>query len=165
MTTVIYRPNAAGTTTNITSGGSTHWDQVNEVGDGAGIYTNSTSYQLDTYNFANPTETGTINSVKVYVKLYTDTSGTSYGKAAIRSGATDYYGSEESVTSSAATYSKTWTTDPATSAAWTWSGINSLEIGVSLKYASGSYVNCVKVYVEIDYTAAAGSSYAIALGV
>ena len=160
---MIYRPNGDGTYTNIASGASPHWDQVNEAGDGSGIYTNSVTYEYDTYAFADPTETGTINSVTVHIRCFTDTAGTSYAKAAIRSGGTMYYGSEESVTSTTTSFSKTWTTDPKTSAAWTWSNLNSAEIGVSLKYGTGSYVNCSQVYVEIDFTRI-GGSYARAIG-
>ena len=165
MTTVTYRPTAAGTYTNVASGDTPHWDAVNEVSaddNTTYISTSSASYQVDTYNFANPTQTGTINSITLYFRCAAAT-GTDYGKAAIYVGSTLYYGSEEAVTTSWTTKSKTWTTNPATSSAWSWSDLNSLEIGVALKKGS-AVVMCTQVYLVIDYTATTGGSYAVVLG-
>lgn len=169
MSTVTYRPNGAGTNTNITyqePNSTSHYDKVDEASpDDATtfVYTTSTSYQADTYAFANPTETGIIDSITVYFRSATYWAGTGYAKAAIYVGSTLYYGSEETLSSTWATFSKTWTTNPGTSAAWTWSDLNALEIGVALKYASGGAADCTQVYVVITYHAA-GGSYAVALG-
>jgi len=51
-------------------------------------------------------------------------------KLAVRSGGTDYAGADKAVPTTAATVASIWETDPATSAAWSESNVNAVEIGV-----------------------------------
>lgn len=170
MSTVTYRPNGAGTNTDITYQepfSTSHYDKVDEESPDDSttyVYTFNITYLVDTYNFANPSETGIIDSIAVYFRSKTIFAGnTGEAKAAIYVGSTLYYGSEENITSTWANFSNTWTTNPATSAAWTWSDLNSLEIGVALKSAANQGVCCTQVYVVITYHPS-GGSYAVALG-
>lgn len=171
MSTATYRPNGAGTNTNIEiqyPASTAHYDKVDEASkddDTTYVYTGSATYRLDTYAFANPTETGIINSITVYAACARSSSCTGKAKVAIyTSGQAAQYGSEETLGTSYVTYEKAWTTNPWTSAAWSWSDLNALEIGVSLKGDDSTYVvKCTQVYIVIDYSAG-GGSYAVALG-
>jgi len=48
-----------------------------------------------------------------------------------------------------------WTTDPNTGEAWTWEAINALQAGFDLKCGDGRS-KCTQLYVEVEYTPAAG---------
>lgn len=117
----------------------------------------ATQYERDLYNIADHTsESGNIGKVIVYFSLSGDESGgqdyTGYAKAAIKTHGAVYVGSEESRTGQTfATKSYTWTNNPATGSAWTWSEIDALQAGVELKGVLGTYGYCTQVYVKVYY--------------
>ena len=61
----------------------------------------------------------------------TDAGGTGL-KPVIRSAGTDYYGTNAVLTATDKTITDIRTTDPATSAAWTISGVNAIEAGMEI---------------------------------
>jgi len=68
---------------------------------------------------------------------------------------TEYDGTEESVVGTAFdTKSYQWTTNPNTSAAWTWDEIDALQIGVDLKGDGSSSAYLTQVYASVSYEAA-----------
>lgn len=158
MAELTIRPNAAGDEANMSPHGDTNnWECVDEASkDDDTTYVDSTSYdnwQRDLYNLEDhTTESGTINSVTVYAyaKRY-DTSDKI--KLAVKSGSTVGEGSEETLTGSYDPYSKEWTTNPDTSAAWTWSEIDSMQAGGSMfkAWVVGN-PHMTQVYVVVDYT-------------
>jgi hypothetical protein len=161
MATEIFRPNAGGTTTELTRwpGAAPPDPNVNytlvdeETPDEAStmVYRGVESYTLDTYNIPDHSEgSETINHVKVYCRMQ---NSPAFGKVAIRTHNTEYYGDEENLTASWVNYSKQWDTNPNTGSAWTWDEIDALEIGVALKGGGGNSARCTQVYVEVDYTA------------
>jgi len=161
MATEIFRPNAGGTTTELTRWPGAAPPDPNEnyklVDEetpddfSTMVYRGVESYALDTYNIPDHSEgSGTINHVKVYCRMENDTAK---GKVAIRTHSTEYYGNEETLTSSWTTYSKQWDTNPNTGSAWTWDEIDALEVGVALKASATASGRCTQVYVEVDYTA------------
>ena len=169
MSTVTYRPNAAGSNTAISSqepSSTSHYDKVDDVtadDNTTYIWTFSLSYELDTFNFANPSETGTISQITVYARCARNSSA--YAKIAIfTSGQAAAYGSEITLTDSWVTSNYTWSTNPWTSSAWSWSDLNSLEIGVALKAGSGGASFCTQVYIVITYITPSGRSYAKVVG-
>jgi hypothetical protein len=160
MATETLRPNAAGDETNIalqypTSG--EHWDKVDEeTADDDSTYVRDypVDYVRDLYNLpAHSVGSGTINSITIYFRIRAY-SGTGYAKPSQKSGGTVTDGTEQTCTTSYETKSQTYTTNPATGAAYTWDEIDALQIGVCVKQTSStSRTYCTQVYVEIDYTA------------
>ena len=105
-------------------------------------------------------ETGIINSVKVYAQVKTvdvqNPTGHGYCDVIIKMGIITYAaGLNYHGNSSLQSY--TWTTNPNTSAAWTWTNIDDLVAGVRLScWWGGKLDQCFsqafQVYVEVDYT-------------
>jgi hypothetical protein len=159
MSQVIIRPDSAGDETNIAvqyPDSGSHWDKVDEVSpdeDATYVY-NFDDYLRDLYNLGAPGVTGTINWVQVWVRCRYE-SAQGYAKTAIKTNGVAYDGSEVAVGSSYADYGTQYNTNPQTGSAWTWTQINALQAGVSLKGAGkGAGAHCTQVYVIIDYTAA-----------
>ena len=155
---LILRPNAAGTTTGLTPSTVPNYacvDETSSDGDTTYVYRGSTTVAYDTYNIPDTTLTGlTIQSITVHI-IARENIFNGYARPEIRIGGADYSGG--SYNSLAGSYTEdtyTWTTNPNTSAAWTWTNINSLEIGVQM-YAqfSGYAPRCTQVWVEVTYTA------------
>lgn len=161
MATETLRPNDVGDESNLSPSAGDNYACVDEAEPDENttyVETTSTSYLRDLYEVeASGVGAGTINSVTVYFRIATEpfAKATTYGKAAIKSGTTADDGDEESLSDDEyVTYSHTWTENPDTSAAWTWSDIADLQIGVSLKSSSTKEeARCTQVYVVIDYTA------------
>jgi len=158
MAVETLRPSAAGDETAIAgvSGAATHWQAVDEASpDDATTYVREwgTSYKRDLYNLDDHSVgSGTINSVTIYFRILSDEK-TAYAKPSQKSGATVTDGTEVTQGASWATKSQQYTTNPATSAAYSWAEIDALQVGVSLKTSvSGWEARCTQVYVEVDYT-------------
>jgi hypothetical protein len=147
------RPNAAGDETSIptqTPSSGYHWDKVDEAsqdGSSTEVVNDTTDYQRDLYNLPVHSGSGTINFIKVY-DCVKRTSAQGRLKVNIKTGGTIYEGSERSLSTNYDLYSEQWSTNPKTSAAWTWDDIDDLQIGANIKYA-----RLTQVYVEVDYTA------------
>jgi hypothetical protein len=161
--TEILRPNAAGDETNIlnqTPSSGAHWDKVDEVtADDDSTYVASgvtdNTYRRDLCAIQDhSTGSGTINFVKVYVRCRIGATPTQASlKIAVKSGITIAESSEITVTTSYANYSQQWNTNPNTGAAWTWSEIDSLQAGLSIRRSTTSNgTRCTQVYVEVNYT-------------
>jgi len=160
----IFRPNAAGDETGINEQypiTGEHWDKVDEEtsdGDGTYVATDSNGWQEDLYNIndhSTQTTGGTINYVRVYMVCRTtvNTTGTT-AYVHIKTNGVEYNGSEETLDINYATYSYQWDDNPQTSASWTWSEIDALQIGVGLRRPGvGEYARCTQVYVEVDFDA------------
>jgi len=127
--------------------------------------TSSTNYELDLFNIEDhSTGSGTINHVTVYAWCYANASPDQASlKIAIKAGTgagapdTVAYGSEETMTTSWALYSKQWTENPKTEAAFTWDEIDALQIGAAGREsvnATTYRTYCTQQYVVVDYTAA-----------
>ena len=162
--TETLRPSAAGDETNISSqepDSGAHWEKVDEAtsdgdGDSTYVYTSSSDWQEDLYNIADhSTGVGTISYVKVYVICRADASPTQTSiYTHIKTNETEDNGSEETVTTSYATYSYQWDYNPQTLDDWTWSEIDALQIGVGLREPTlGQNTNCTQVYAEVGYAA------------
>lgn len=162
MATEILRPNGAGDETGIqnVTGAATHWQAVNEaVADDATTTvhhdTDSTSGR-DLYTIqSSSVGAGTINSVAITIR-FEGTTG--WSKTAIKTHATVY---ESAQLSSGAddtwsTQTVTYTTNPNTGAAWTWSEIAALQIGARNFRDPVQQGRVTQIYATIDYTAASG---------
>ncbi len=125
-------PTGAGNSSNWTPSAGNNWDCVEEVpaSDANYVYTNANDI-LDTYVMGDLV--GGVSEVKcVQVQARTVRQGASTPtnlKLAVRSGGTDYVSGDKAVPASYKSLFNIWETDPATSAAWIVSGVNSAEIG------------------------------------
>ncbi len=157
------RPNANGSITELQrypTSENANYKCVDEtiVNDNDYVYWSGTSWKKDTYNLANRgAVSGVIHSVTVYARCNRagfgmDPSVPNQGKIVIRSSGSYYYGTEFAPTSTFTYYSHTWSVNPATGAAWSWSAIDALEAGISFIGNEGGSSKCSQVYVVVNYT-------------
>lgn len=174
MATETLRPNAAGDECNIdgqlgcdSCASDGHYACVDEVtADDFTTYvkTNSATYLRDLYNLPASSGSGTISKITVYFRCYGKVTGMNF-KASIKSDTTVTDGSEKTLATDYTfeTFSQEWSTNPADSAAWEWTDIDALQIGVSIHGDGSSYAVCTQVYVVVDYTR--GANAAVSIGV
>lgn len=128
-------PDADGTTLQWTnSTGSTSYDLLDETSPNTTDYISSaTANQITTLSMQNlAAGVGAIKALAVTLYMSKDDAGTRTGGAVVRSGGTNYVGATFSFLDTWSFVQTLWTTDPATSAAWTESGVNAVEAGVKL---------------------------------
>lgn len=166
MSTLTLRPNADSYKGLISSSGADHYALVDEAtldeSDYVFVDGGSIGQALyDDYGFPNhSTESETINSVTVKAYCKKVVEGTDANNVSIwplvSIGGTQYYGDAQNLTASTALYTKAWTTNPATSSAWSWTNIDNLIAGIKLSshYTDkNNSVNsyCYQLWVEVDY--------------
>lgn len=168
MATETLRPNAAGDECNITkeSGAACpdHYQNVDEavaddntthVGD------NPTAYRRDLYALANSSGAGTINQIEVFGRFQhrTNIPTQEHAKICIKTGGTVFEQAYQLAAAGTWTdKSKVWATNPDTGNPWTWTEIDSLQVGCSVRRgvpASANRTDCTQLYVVITYTPAA----------
>ena len=165
--TEISRPSAAGDETRIETqepDSGEHWDKVDEDtsdGDNTYVATSTADWQEDLYHMADHSVgSGTIAYVRVYMVLRAvSTPSQSSAYAHIKTGGVEHNGSEDTMTTSYATYSYQWDTNPQTGGVWTWDEIDALQIGVGLRRAiavgsaTAKQTRGTQVYAEVGYGA------------
>ena len=150
--------NSTGTPVNSDSG----WQCVDEANgspnDSDYIQYGASGEDDFTYSAFNVPTGATINSVKVYFRV----NGTAGGATAkIDLNGTWYSASAQNLPSSKTTYSKSWTTDPATGQAWTVAHVNSTgylaQFGVAMSPGDEQNGALAQCSIVVDYTAAASA--------
>jgi hypothetical protein len=125
-------PLAAGALTQWTPLASTNVSQVNETAmDSDASYNSSgTNGQIDLFTQSGLAVTPqTIFAVKVRLACRLDSAGGDTVAGELRSGGSNYAATAQAVLATYSYLDFVWTTDPATSAAWTKTGVNALQIG------------------------------------
>ena len=151
------RPNGVGVSTGFTGqypAAGAHWDKVDDVTPDEGTYVCTTTEKTDLYALQNHSGSGTINSVTVYVRAK-ENNVSADGRLwlALRTHGTNYFGSQNNLTTSWVNYSWVLTTNPNTGLPWTWAEIDALQAGMKGKEYWGMYnVVVTQVYVEVDST-------------
>ena len=162
--TEIIRPTGDSSVACARSTGATNYSCVDEAVTDDADYVDGSSgsdaWVLDLYTLANhSTGSGTINSVSVYGRCReNDIPAQDWVKFALSIGGTTYYSTVVNITPSFDQYSRTWNTNPNTTAAWgsDWAVIDDLIAGVSLyDYKDSAWGFCSQLWVVIDYTPAA----------
>lgn len=134
-------PNGNGTTNQFTGQDADSTDNYLNVDENT-FPDNDTSYNesdtvsnVDLYALANLTgNVGTIHGIQLISKVRkSDTSNPRGLKNLVRSGTTNYEGSELTLTDSYAYKTDRWENDPDTAVAWTESGVNAIEAGVKVE--------------------------------
>lgn len=127
-------PTAAGSSTQLTPSVGANWDNVNDVPYDATTYNSSSTVgQRDTYIMGDLNAgTGTVFGVKDNMIAQKSDAGAASMKAALKSGATVYYDTTAVLGTAISSSSAIRETDPATSAAWTATNVNSIEFGAEV---------------------------------
>jgi len=146
-------------------GGAGTWANLNsDDGDTTYLKSTVTSPQYHCYDMAAFAPSYlTINSVTLYVKSRSAVDSFGMGNydtiivtPYVRISGTRYEGTGASTPSNGSyyTFSKTWTTNPATGLAWTAAVIDAAEFGLrSENYGISSQLNTTYLYVSVDYSA------------
>lgn len=154
-TNLTLEADAAGDETNLTvSGSPTNWQAVSTNNDTTYVYTAGAVYVRDLYSLTDSTVSGPINSVTFYFRIRQTAGGAdTYAKPHFKIGGTVYDGNEQTQAGTSwATKNQAFSTSPATSSNWTWSEINDMQIGISLKNgAGGAQAQASRAYVTVNY--------------
>jgi len=127
------RPTGAGNSTQWTPSAGSNWDCVDEVpaSDADNVVTNAND-QADLYAAGNLV--GTIDSVvcvQVQARAVKEGVATPQNLAlGVRTGATDYFSSDKIIPTAAKSLFNLWVQNPNTSAAWTKTEVDGVEIGI-----------------------------------
>jgi hypothetical protein len=155
--TLTVRPNAVGDESNCAVSGDTPgWKCVDEAvadDDSTYVFCYSGTSPRDLYNLADVDLAGTINYVRVYVRVRRTTTAPNLRvRTVIKLDEVVVEGSDISIITSYANYYTDYATKPG-GGTWTWTDINNLQAGVHLNVYSVLYLaRCTQVYVEVDYT-------------
>ncbi|MEK6589144.1 MAG: PilC/PilY family type IV pilus protein, partial [Nitrospinota bacterium] len=150
---------------------SNAWADVDEASsDGDVTYiqnNNTTSPVLLDYNYTQLKPAGTI-TVTVKVRAKKTASGSTRSiQGVLRIGGVNYESNTSSLSTSYSLYSFTWTTNPATGAAWDWNDIKSAGIGslqsfgvqAAANYAASPFPRVTQVYLDVSVTIPSGGPY------
>lgn len=128
-------PTGAGSNTQLTPSTGANWSCVDELPYSTSDYvTSSTAGQKDTYATSDlPGTVGTVYGVQLNAIAKKTDAGSRALKTTIRRGSTDYSDSTATnLASGDVTLSSLRTLDPSTSAQWTTTNVNAMEIGVEV---------------------------------
>lgn len=168
MTTAIIRPTSDQVAALSTFGAGTgNYGRVNEssTNDTNGLTTESSSGATDRYGMGDLSLSGTITSVTAYIRGWCEAPPGSVFVAAscqmgVYIGSTGYYSEKKTLSTRVANLYKSWATNPATEAAWTWEDINALQM--LLKLTGGTWITeknngpfaayASQAWIEITYS-------------
>ena len=146
---------------------SGHYQCVSDDSDDTYVYVHNNTigdFVEDIYSLGNPTlpTHGAVKSVEIRVRLGGWDSSLEKYKIGLRIGSsgTKYYDTTDGTTfsDSYAWYSYTWTTNPNTSDAWTWTNVQNLQpiIALALGHAYDGYADCLELEVVVHYVSSTG---------
>lgn len=135
------------------NGGNTYTKVNSDDGDTSYIYTPTLNSKV-TYPTQNSAiSSGTIHGVTVKYKVKALDPVSALTRAVIRVGGTDYVGQTDDTSGNNTSYlefAKTWYTNPNTGVDWTWSDIDSMQIGIEKMNTAGQ--RATYIYAVVDYT-------------
>lgn len=152
--TITLRPNAAGARQNWFVVGITHYGATSDQIDTTYVY-DVAEFSDELENLQNSSNLGTINSVIAFIRCKAVGGGGAAEKASVYWN-TGVLHASTPITITRATfadYSETRTTHPDTGSAWTWSQINSLQVGSRIEQLGfGEVIQCSEFWIVVDYT-------------
>ena len=162
--TLTLRPNAAGAATELskeTGGPDSHnYQCVDEAvaNDLDYVYWQGSSWKKDLYGLPDHgNASGTIHDVTVVARCRTVAGGLGFpvvncsGKVLLRTNGTVYEGTQFAVPSAYSLAQHTWTTNPATGAAWNWTAVDGLQAGIAF-IGNAASSRCSQLYVVVNCT-------------
>jgi len=152
----VLRPNGSGASSQLTDSptSGSNWQKVDEVSsDGNSTYVrgNSSSWRRDSYAVQDHSAgAGTIDSVVVHIMAQRQGGGSQGARTSVRVGGSYDDGSTINLNpvGSYTDFSTTYDFNPTTSAPWSWTDIDAMEIGVSIQNSG----RCTQVWMEVFYT-------------
>lgn len=155
MATLTLYPNGAGSAQgwDAEGGDYTRIDETSQDGDTTRLYS-PTDNAIADFDLADPTtEEGAINSVTVYIHTRGLDPVSNVVQLLVRLSSTNYLSADKTYNNTSYhDESNTWSTNPATSAAWTWAEVAALRAG--MKRISGGGQTVTQLRVVVDYTPA-----------
>ncbi len=149
------RPSGVGDETGIanTYNATSHWEAVSDNTDTAWVYTANTTYEKDLYALANSSNTTFINSIAFYFRIRCNGVDSVNATPHFKISGTTYNGTEQSQVGAVwATKNETFVVSPASSVAWTWSEVNAMQIGISIKTSNvASNAACSDIRIDINF--------------
>jgi prepilin-type N-terminal cleavage/methylation domain-containing protein len=151
------RPTGSGAQSqNSDVGCSSNWQCVDDATPDEDVtYVKATGkgrWKTDSYETSDGSGSGTIDSVVVHMRVR-KTDSSQKARTLVRISGTKYYGTSISLTSSSYTnFSTTYANNPDTSAPWTWSDVDNMEIGVRLYIDEGSGSRCTQLISQRQKT-------------
>lgn len=129
-----------------------HYRCVDEViSDGDSTYLHSAVERWDLFELPNPSLSGTINHVRVYIKCKHVMDGSAKAWTEIKTEGAEARGVENVLPDVYTDYFTQYNVNPTIGGAWTWIQINALQAGVRLWSDKGEGY-CTQVWVVVDYT-------------
>lgn len=133
-----YIPNAAGTTTGLSRGGSdsgSNYGQVDErpPNDSTDYVYDSVVDDFDLYGLPNTSGVTSVQAVTTWIKAQKNDAGAASIAHMLRSGGTNDTGSDVALSTSWTYYRKNYNVDPTDSNAWTTGKLDALEVGVKVR--------------------------------
>lgn len=155
MATLTLRPNGAGAAQGWDAEGG-DWQKVDESsgdGDTTRLYSPTANAVATFAHEDHTTQEGVINSVTVYISTRGLDPISNVVQLAVRVSGTNYFSADKTYNNTSYhDESNTWSTNPNTSAAWTWAEVDALEAG--MKRISGGGQAVTQVWIVVDYTPA-----------
>jgi len=156
--TLVLRPDGSGDSTELTPfpAATANWDCVDDVtsdGDSTYVYSDSNHFGSDFYNFADTPQTGSIDSVTVWMKVRGTRAANNVAKTLIKTNGVISEGTAQDVTTGYSDISTVYDENPQSNAAWTWDEVNLLQAGCALKRSGrGDTTRCTQVWVVVEST-------------
>lgn len=128
------RPAGAGATTQLTPSAGANWDCVDEVPASDADYVGAETVDLfDTYTLGDTVQTGGVPAVAVWLRAALAEAGAGSVAPVVRSGGTDYTGSDKGIDTTYRYMSQIYETNPATAAPWTTAELDGIEAGAKVR--------------------------------
>jgi len=131
-----------------------HWslnDEDPPDDDTTYVEVNTVAWKKEAYNLQDPTGSGTINWVRVYIRARLVASGSGIIRTLMRTYGTDYESSDIALSTSYKDNYTQYSTNPNTGLAWTWTEVTSLEAGASGQKSGAVDVRMTAVWVVVNY--------------
>ena len=137
---------------------TTHYDKVDDPvaspDDDTTKVATTADGQRDAFSMANPSSISaqdTIYSLTLYVRALSIFMGSALMEIGLRSGGADYWQAIGPLVGVWTTYSRVWTTDPATGNAWTRAKVNAVQGMVRRNGGGANTLEVTQLYIEISY--------------